>query len=357
MDSITPAIAVIVPLLDEAAELPALFFTLSQQIECRFELILCDGGSRDGSQQIISALTASCGFPVTMLHTERGRGRQMNAGAAVARGQLLLFLHADTRFDDRRALGNAIGYLQNQAATTAQLVAARFRLSFRRSDSTPSLSYFFYRSKARLPRVECIRGDQGLLLSRSLFDLVNGFDESLPFLEDVRLAATVAGHTDWLLLPVTISTSARRFEREGLLQRQTLNAIIVNNALIGWSDFFTALPGLYRLHAVSGKLQLVPVLAAIRTLLRQQKPHWRRFFWQSTGRHIAANAWQLFFWLDVRRAFRYGDTVDVNNRRWLTFYEMKLGPFFSSRYAALAAQLLTRLWLWWMLLTKTSRTA
>lgn len=359
MNSTTPDISIIVPIINEAGELPELFTSLAAQRGVTLELLLCDGGSSDDSCEIASMLADSCSFPVRLIRSERGRGRQMNAGAAEATAGLLLFLHADSRFEDSAALLKAVEYYRNYQADTRSFFAARFGLDFRRSQpSRPSLAYFFYESKARLARRDCIRGDQGLLLNRDAFTAAGGFDESLPFLEDLRLVAAATPQVDWRLLPAAVSTSARRFEREGLLERQILNAIIVNNALAGWNAFFESLPGLYReqCHANGGRLLLYPLLKGIDELLEPASAEWRRSFWQATGRHVASNAWQLFFWLDVRRAFRAGKTPAEVRQRWLDFYQNRLERFFQSAPAAFTAQLAVRLWLRWMLFRGTRRT-
>ena len=345
MLSCTPDISVIVPILNEADELPGLQASLAAQEGVTLELILCDGGSHDGSQQVAAELAAACHVPVRLIQTPRGRGGQMNAGAAVAAGETVLFLHADSRFISSSALERAMDLYRSQTASGQRRFAARFSLQFRRSDTTPSLPFFYYEAKARLPRADCIRGDQGFLLSRDTLAEAGGFDESLPFLEDIRLAAALGRRGAWQLIPATISTSARRFESEGLKERQTLNAIIVNNALVGWTEFFRELSGLYSLHAESGRLQLVPILAAIRRLLDGSRPAWRRFFWLATGRHVAGNAWQIFFWLDARRTFRAGQGPAEVQPIWLHFYERRLAPLFGSNLAAWLAQISVRLWL------------
>lgn len=231
----------------------------------------------------------------------------MNSGAAIARGKLLLFLHADCRFHESDALSRAIAALWNQMARSgSQAVAARFALRFRRIGTVPSLAYYFYEAKARLDRADCIRGDQGYLLSRTFFELLGRFDASLPFYEDVMMAEQVAQQGSWMLLPAEISTSARRFEIEGLAARQIVNAIIVNSFVVGWKEFFELLPGLYRCHTNTGRLHLLPFLEGIRASLARQNLRWRLHFWQSTGQHVATNIWQIFFWLDVRRSFLAG---------------------------------------------------
>ncbi|HEY4743214.1 MAG TPA: TIGR04283 family arsenosugar biosynthesis glycosyltransferase [Desulfuromonadaceae bacterium] len=340
----TPELSIIVPVLDEAAEVTALLENLSLQQGIRFELILCDGGSRDATLDLATEQAANSPFTLRCIRAPRGRGHQMNAGAAQARGDLLLFLHADSRFPDASALCTAVAAYRERLGSSP--VAARFALRFRRSDASPSLAYRYYEAKARLDRSDCIRGDQGFLLSRRFFlQHLGGFDTSLPFYEDVSLGLAVEQHGAWILLPAEITTSARRFEAEGLCQRQVVNAIIVNAAVVGWTELFSALPGLYRCHAETGRLLLHPLMAGIHTLLNGHDRAWLRTFWRATGRHVAANAWQLFFWLDVARAFRAGCEVEPH---CLGFYRQRLAWLFHTTPAAVAAALLVRLWSTWL---------
>jgi rSAM/selenodomain-associated transferase 2 len=349
MNSDKTDIKVIVPILNEAAELPALLASLAAQEDVEIELILCDGGSGDGSRQIVSELAATCRFPVRLIQSERGRGCQMNAGAAVAGSGLLLFLHADSSFEDCTALSKAVAFYHRQTASGPETFAARFSLQFLLSNPAPSLAYFYYEAKARLPRHDCIRGDQGFLLNCLTFTQAGRFDESLSMLEDIRLVEATSSHMKWQLLPAVIRSSARRFEREGLMERQLLNAIIVNSVATGWTEFFHELPGIYRCHTDSGRLLLTPLLEGIQRLIVGHEIAWQRLFWRATGSHIAGNAWQLFYWLDVRRAFRCGNGPEAVEPLWLDFYGRLLKPLFESRPAALLAELLTRIWLRWML--------
>jgi rSAM/selenodomain-associated transferase 2 len=349
-------ITVIVPILNEVTELKELLHSLAAQQRIELELIFCDGGSSDGSQQIILENVAEYPFPVRLIQTDRGRGRQMNAGVGCAKSGLLLFLHADSRFEDCSALSTAAAFYQQQKASGTQLFAARFGLQFRRLEQATSLAWFYYEAKARLTRSDCIRGDQGFLLDRQTFTQAGGFDASLPFLEDVRLVETTFSEVDWLLLPAIISTSARRFEQEGLLDRQVLNAIIMNSIATGWTEFFQALPGIYHCHADTGRLKLRLLLQGIKALIADRDIDWQRRFWKATGQHVAGNAWQIFFWLDVRRAFRSGKSTGEVGSRFLAFYFRRLESFFKGRLAAFMAQSLVKLWLRWMLLKGTSRT-
>ncbi|OGT97018.1 MAG: hypothetical protein A2X80_14795 [Geobacteraceae bacterium GWB2_52_12] len=339
-----PDLSIIVPLLNEAAELQILFETLAAQKDACFELLLCDGGSSDATRNIAAELEKRYPFPLHLLDTPPGRGCQMNAGAAAARADMLLFLHADSRFTAPDALATALHHMANLPENTRHPVAARFRLRFRRRESTPSVAYYFYEAKAQLDRVDCVRGDQGFLLSRSDFELAGRFDDTLPFLEDIRLAASISRQGKWMLLPAEITSSARRFEAEGLLRRQIVNAIIVNAVVVEWTAFFRELPGLYRCHSDTGKLLLFPLLDGIRTLLADFPPYRRLSFWQSTGRHVAANSWQIFFWLDVRNAFQKSLPPGAVQLLWTNRFNRYLSSGFCS--PPVASVVAAAVWIW-----------
>jgi hypothetical protein len=127
------------------------------------------------------------------------------------------------------------------------------------------------------------------------------------------------------------------------------NVIIVNAVATGWDELLQAMPALYRNSSASDRLRLFPLLDGVRSLIYGHDRKWRRSFWRVTGRHVASNAWQLFFWLDVRRSYRSGKEADHVEPRWLELYEQRLKCFFESFPAALLAELLTRIWFRWML--------
>jgi len=344
-----PELSIIVPVLNEADNLLALLDNLKVQQGIRFEILICDGGSSDGTEHLLEEREAS-DIPVIYLRAERGRGCQMNVGADVARSDILLFLHVDSRFDESTALASAAAAFREHATQSAAPLAARFRLHFRRTDPSPSLAYSFYESKARLNRADCIRGDQGFMLGRALFLQLGRFDESLPFLEDVRLSFAVEEHAAWALLPVTISTSARRFETEGLCERQVINAIIANAVHLSWEELFPTLPGLYRCSSESGRLLLFPLLEGIRSLIASHDPGWRRSFWLGTGRYVAGNIWQLFFWLDVRAAFRRGKPI-CSPGRWSRRYSRYIEKLAASSPMAAITSLAVLIWFRTLLVT------
>ena len=299
-----PELSVIVPTLNEQGNLPELFKNLGQQRGISFEVIVVDGGSRDGTRALAaSTMTA---FPLVLVDSPLGRGTQLNAGARQARGEWLLFLHADCRFSNPTALARGVRYLVAESEPLAgTVIAGRYALRFADTGGDLPGAYAFYESKARRNRPGCVHGDQGFLLHRHVFSRIGPFDTDLPFLEDERFAERVFQQGRWFLLPAEIATSARRFVTEGLYRRQLLNALILNALAIGWFDFLRAAPGLYRSQDHAGRIDLGVLARAVRGLLRDRG-------WQETwgicydsAQFTLDNAWQLLLALDVRRGLRH----------------------------------------------------
>ncbi|EGV52300.1 glycosyl transferase, family 2 [endosymbiont of Riftia pachyptila (vent Ph05)] len=294
MISSASQLSVIIPAIDEEDALPLLLKQLWRQQDIELELILADGGSRDSTLSIASA------HGVRIVATDAGRGRQMNAGAAVSSSPFLLFLHADSGLTDERQLADALAALkQAMQARGQQRIAGHFRLSFCRSRPGQGFVYHYYEEKSALNRPECTNGDQGFLLPSSLFDELGGFDESLWFLEDQRLAETIRSKGEWITLPGTLETSARRFEQEGLGRRMILSALIMNFHAIGLDAFFERVAAVYRNQSQTGQLQLAPIFRLIDALNREAGSRVARHRWLASGRYVRGHAWQLFFLFDL----------------------------------------------------------
>jgi rSAM/selenodomain-associated transferase 2 len=341
-------LSIIVPLLNEAETLPALFAMLSRQERVAFELILADGGSTDGTEKRAQELADELSFPCRIVRSGKGRGRQLNAGARQARSETLLFLHADSTFPGPLALRRGLDALAKALVRRGDgRAAGRFALRFDVPPERYGFGYYYYECKARLGRPEGIHGDQGFLLPRTFFDSLGGFDETLELLEDNRFAEAVRREGEWLLLPAEVVTSARRFETEGLYERQLLNALVMNFAAIGWDDFFRAASGIYRQQNITGRLRLLPFFRTIRDLLRQL-PVCRRFeLWYRTGCYVRPNAWQLAFTLDARRNFRRGLPAGKGRTPLLDCFDRWYGPLTDHLSGRLAAAGLV--WLWFHL--------
>jgi len=298
-----PQLSVIIPTLNEQETLPELLENLGKQRGISFEVIVVDGGSRDGTRAL--ATSAVKAYPLTLVDSPAGRGMQLNAGARQARGEWLLFLHADSRFSDPVALARGVRCLAAEnEGQVGKVIAGRYALRFTVTGGEHPGAYAFYESKARRNRPGCVHGDQAFLVQRNVFSRIGPFATDLPFLEDERLALEVFQQGRWLLLPAEIETSARRFVAEGLFRRQLLNALILNALAIGWFDFLRAAPGLYRIQAQAGRIDLGAIAPVARGVLRDRgwRERWR-ICYDSAG-FILDNAWQLLLALDVRRGVR-----------------------------------------------------
>lgn len=339
-------LSIIIPTLNEAGTLPGLFRNLAEQLDVEPEIIVCDGGSTDGTVELAQSLSADIPFPVRVVLSLPGRARQINAGAARATGDTFLFLHADSLFPDKLAFRKGLDLIAAAIAEKGNdTVAGHFALRFDRQDQAPAWGYYHFECKARLDRRECTHGDQGFLLRRGFFNAVGPFDASLPMLAETRFAESVRARGTWLLLPAGIHTSARRFETEGLRERQTLNAIITNFAAAGWEDFFRELPRLYGSQDRAERLDLRSFLLNIDRLMAALPRRDRLRLWYATGRYVRDNAWQLALACDTRRNFLKGIVAGEGVLPALAIYDRYFDRLTDHPPGRLAAALLTWLWL------------
>lgn len=308
----SPELSIIIPTLNEALTLPQLLADLRLQQGVDFEVIVSDGGSADGTAAQAEQLLAAGGLSGEVIVGPVGRGRQLNLAASRANGSWLLFLHADSRLHGSDALRLALGALREPGRRDGDLGAAgRFRLRFAVNDDEYGFGYRFYEAKAALGRPGCIHGDQGFLLSRALFAAAGPYREDLPVMEDSSLAERVRQVSRWQLLPVEIWTSPRRFRSEGLRQRQTLNALLMNFQAIGWDVFLQTAPDLYRQQSRAGQLELPPFFHEIRRRLAALPAAQRRRIWLATGAYVRSQAWQLVF----ARGLRKGGAAAASEQR------------------------------------------
>ena len=336
-----PEISILVPVLNERQQLADLLADLARQSGVAYELLICDGGSTDGSYEWLVQQQSGGQGPVRLLQTAPGRGRQLNLAAEQAAGEWLLFLHADSRFSDPLALRDGVDCLQQSATNN---LAGHFALKFRRRDSEPSAGYYYYEWKARLGRAETIHGDQGFLLPRALWTQVGPFREDLPVMEDTDFAERLRHYGQWRLLPAEISTSARRFEAEGLWQRQLLNALIMCFRTIGYDGFFITAPQVYQQLAAGTELQVYPFFQLIRRLFADldRRSRWR--IWWRSGCYIRKHAWQLAFAVDAKRAFRQGVPVGKGRPVLTQWFEPLFDLLTNNPLGRLLATILLYLW-------------
>jgi glycosyltransferase involved in cell wall biosynthesis len=331
-----PELSIVIPTLNEAAALPEALASIVRQRDIAMEVVIADGGSTDGT----CSLAAAAALPAKIVPGRPGRCRQLNAGVAAASGEFILCLHADSILPDSMAFRMSVDFLRD--AGKDRPMAGHFRISFRRSSSVPSLGFRYYERKALLDRRGCSHGDQGILIPAELLRRNGGFDESCPLLAETRFADRLRESGSWLLLPAEISSSARRFEREGLKERQTLNAVIMALAECGREDILAAIPTLYRLHGETGKLRLRETFRKITALTGALPVAERAGFWERVGHYACSNAWQVPFFGDVllNSCYCRGDDTPL-----LNLYDRHLQRLCTFRPAARLAALAARCWL------------
>jgi rSAM/selenodomain-associated transferase 2 len=337
-------LSIIVPTFNEEKSIPALVASLAAQRDIRFELIVSDGGSTDATCDTARLLAQRNGIEIRIVTGDKGRGLQLNRGAETACGRFLLFLHADSLLEDRSALRKGIDTVSLTSVGRNRIAAGHFALRFSLSSPETPLCFYYYESKARLNRPECSHGDQGLIVSKEIFQNLGPFRTFPPMLAETRFADCVRNKGDLLLVPAEIVTSARRFESEGVYQRQVMNAILMNCANLGWDEPLLHLSELYRQHDRCGKLRLSPLLEEIHRRIAGMSQRQRSRFWHLTGSYVRGNAWQIPFFLDTRKNFARGlhpgtgptPLLDLFDRWWDTVTDNPAG--------LLAAGMLTRFW-------------
>ena len=222
-------ISVIIPALDEAGNLRPLLRALGAE-PAPHEVIVADGGSGDDT------VTAARVLGARVIECERGRGRQLRAGARAARGEALLFLHADCDFP-----AGGLARIEVALGASPGLVGGNFRLVF---DGTSSFSRRLTAFYAWLRRRGLYYGDSGIFVRRQVYQRLGGI-RAIALMEDYDFVRRLErlGPTCCIDEP-PLKTSSRRFEgRHGLA---IVSGWLVIHALYHLGVSPTRLAGLYR---------------------------------------------------------------------------------------------------------------
>jgi rSAM/selenodomain-associated transferase 2 len=209
-----PVLSIVVPVLDEAVGIGPVLAALQPLRARGVELIVVDGGSRDGTPALAAPWVDA------VVDAPRGRARQMNAGAAVAHGEALLFVHADTRLPDdadarvAAALGLAtpdtMGRRRGLAASSGW---GRFDVRIDgRSAWLPVVAALMNR-RSRWTGIAT--GDQAIFVRRSAFIEAGGYPEQ-PLMEDIELSKRLKRLGSPACLRQRVITSGRRWECHGV---------------------------------------------------------------------------------------------------------------------------------------------
>jgi rSAM/selenodomain-associated transferase 2 len=195
-------LSVVIPALNEAAYIADTLQQLQALRARGHEVILVDGGSEDDTLQRAAALVDRC------LTAPAGRARQMNAGAAAASGDILWFVHADTRV----------------APASAQAILATCgkadcwgHCDVRLSGRQPLLRLVERLMNLRSRVTGIATGDQAMFVTRAWFDRVGGFPEQ-PLMEDIELSKRLRRIQRPLCLRHKVVTSSRRWEQQGIVR-------------------------------------------------------------------------------------------------------------------------------------------
>lgn len=195
------AVSVVVPTLDEASAIGRLLDHLAA-LRPRPEVIVADGGSRDATV----ALARAHPLAPEVVNAPRGRARQMNAGAARARGELLVFLHADTRLPP--GAGAALAGL----ARRPEVPGGNFALRFDGPGVFPRALGAWY---ALQRRWGVFYGDSVIVVRASAFRRLGGYPD-IPIMEDFAMARALGRLGRTARLPGPAVTSSRRWRRHGI---------------------------------------------------------------------------------------------------------------------------------------------
>ncbi len=196
-------ITIIIPALNEAGTIQATLEALQPLRHSGHEVIVVDGGSHDNT------VNESTPYADEVLHSRAGRAQQMQTGALAARSRVLWFLHADTLVPENAA--TAIGYALRDSGCDW----GRFDIRFADTGLLLGLVAGLANLRSRLSGIAT--GDQGIFVTRELFNRVNGFPP-IALMEDIALSRALKTYSRPACLRQQLTASARRWQKHGIVR-------------------------------------------------------------------------------------------------------------------------------------------
>jgi rSAM/selenodomain-associated transferase 2 len=206
-------ISVIIPTLNEEKIIEKCLAQFARQPQ-PFEVIVADGGSIDGTKEIVKKFTN-----YRLIESDKGRGKQMNAGARLASGEILLFLHADTLLPD-----NATDLIR-EALQKENAVGGYFMLQHDGSSFFYRRISFLINWRSRLPNITPY-GDQAIFCTRDVFEKIQGYKE-IELMEDYDFAKRLKSLGKLVKIDEKVTASYRRYKRGAFLYMLQCNLIML----------------------------------------------------------------------------------------------------------------------------------
>lgn len=208
-------ISVIIPIYNEIKEMKKLFELIESLKEC-LEIILVDGGSVDGTYEYIEKNLINKNLHVRLCKSSKGRSRQMNYAASIARGQILMFLHADSKISS--------DYYSKTVESMKKGDLACFTIEFDSNKLLMKINSICsnFRSKYR----KIIFGDQGIIVRKQIFDEIGGFKD-IPIMEDYQFSLDAKkAKLKSLVIKSIIRTSSRRYSNNSYKILKTMYSML-----------------------------------------------------------------------------------------------------------------------------------
>jgi rSAM/selenodomain-associated transferase 2 len=214
--------SVIIPTINEELNIRAAIESIGTHSEV--EVIVVDGGSSDSTCSIVTALSNT--WNARLVVSPKGRARQLNMGAESAAGEILVFLHADTRLplDWKESISRAFD--------DGGIIGGAFRLRF--DDETPAMNCIAGLANVRSTFLNLPYGDQAIFVDKNIFRKMRGFRQ-IDIMEDFDFVKRLRYHGKIIILNSCVITSARRWQKVGLLKTSLINQVMIIGYYMGFS--------------------------------------------------------------------------------------------------------------------------
>lgn len=233
-------ISIIIPVLNESENILRLLTHLSEKASAQniTEIIVVDGGSSDETAQLVEDFSEKSKLSTILITSEKGRAKQMNVGAKKATGEVLYFLHADSfppnDFDR---------YIKVSLSEGAD--AGSFRMKFDSNHPVLKVSQWFTQFNYKF----CRGGDQSLFIKKEVFKQLKGYQESFIIYEDCEFINRIYDGYKFKVINAYLTTSARRYRKNGTVKLQYHFTVIHLKKLFGASP--EKLSNYYQKHIAS----------------------------------------------------------------------------------------------------------